>query len=72
MWTRSARGARGRRLPAMGGMRPLVIVEGHPTADPGLGLRAGRPCVQVNAVLFQRTPKPFDKDVVDAAPVAVR
>jgi len=30
----------GGRVPSMGGMRPLVVVEGDPSADIGLGLRA--------------------------------
>jgi len=54
----------------MGGVRPLAIIEIYPAADPGLGLRAGFPSVQINAFILQRPPEPFDEDIVDAAALA--
>ena len=55
----------------MGGVRPLAIVKIYPASDPGLGLRAGFPSVQINAFILQRPPEPFDEDIVDAAALAV-
>ena len=55
----------------MGGMRPVMIVEGHPAPDAGFRLRARVPCVQVNALVLQRPPKALDEDIVDAASLAV-
>ena len=57
----------GGRLSAMGGVSPLVSVEGDPPANAGLGLRAGLPGVQIDALMFQGPPKEFDEDVVEAA-----
>lgn len=61
----------GGRLPAMGGVGPLVVVEGDPPTDAILGLRAGLPSVQIDALILQGPPEAFDEDVVDAAPFAV-
>lgn len=52
----------------MGGKRPLVVVEGDPSADTGLGLRAGVPSVQVDALISQRPPQALDENVVEEAP----
>ncbi len=38
----------------MGGVRPLVVVEGDPSANAGLGLRTGLPSVQVDAHSYLR------------------
>ena len=55
----------------MGGVRPLVVVEGDPTTDGCLGLRAGLPGVQVDAFILERPPQALDEDVVEAAALAV-
>lgn len=55
----------------MGGVRPLVVVEGNPPANPGLCLRAGFPCVQIDAFILQGPPEAFDEYVVEAPPLAI-
>ena len=55
----------------MGGVRPLVVVEGDPTTDACLGLRAGLPGVQVDAFILERPPQALDEDVVKVAGFAV-
>ena len=62
----------GGRLSAMGGVGPLVVVEGDPSANAGLGLRTGLPGVKVDALILQRSPEALDEDVVEAAPLAVQ
>ena len=59
-------------LGRVGGVGPLVIVEGDPLANPGLRLRAGLPSVQIDALILQGPPEPFDEDVVEAAPLSLR
>ena len=48
-----------------------MIVEAHPVTDPLSGLEPAREGMQVDALIFQRAPQPFDEDVVEepAAPV---
>ncbi len=55
----------------MGGMGPLVVVEGDPSANAGLGLRAGLAGVQMDALILQGPPKAFDEDVVETSALAV-
>ena len=55
----------------MGGVWSPVVVEGYPVADGGLGLRSCFPRVQVDALVFQRSPQALDEDIVDAAPFAI-
>ena len=43
----------GGRSSAMGGVRPLVVVECDPATDACLGLRAGLPGVQASSMLAQ-------------------
>ena len=53
----------GGRLPAMGGVRPLVVVKGDPPPDTSLGLRADFPGVEVDALVLQGPPQAFDEEV---------
>ena len=55
----------------MGGVGPLVVVEGDPAADAGLRLRTALPGMQVDAFILYRPPEPFDKDVVQIAGFAI-
>ena len=55
----------------MGGVGPLVVVESDPAPDTGLGLRAGFPGVQIDAFVFQGSPKALDEDVVQRPGFAV-
>jgi hypothetical protein len=43
----------GGRLSAMGGVRPLVVVEGDPAPDTCLDLRSGFSSVQIDAFILQ-------------------
>lgn len=61
----------GGRLSAMGGVGPLVIVKGNPSANASLGMRVSFPSVQIDAFILPGPPKAFDEDVVDAAPFPV-
>lgn len=61
----------GGRLSAMGGMRPLVIVEGDPSAKARLGLRADLSGVQIDALILQGPPEAFNEDVVETAALAI-
>jgi hypothetical protein len=56
----------GGRLSAMGGVGPLMIVEGDPSADAIPGVRAGLPSTQIYALILQRPPETLDEDVVEA------
>ena len=60
----------GGRVSAMGGVGPLVIVEGDPAPDACLGLRSGFPGMHVDAFILQGPPEALDEDVVEAAPLA--
>ena len=42
-----------------------------PLSDICLGFRSGLPGVQVDALVFQAPPVPFDKDVVKDAPLSI-
>ena len=42
-----------------------MIVEDHPVADPLTRLPPAREGMQVNALVLQRAPQPFDEDVVE-------
>ena len=55
----------------MGGVRPLVIVEGDPFRNAGFGLRSGLPSVQIDAFVFQGTLQALDEDVVETTALAV-
>ena len=55
----------------MGGVGPLVVVEGDPASDARLGLRPGFPSVQVNTFILQRPPETLDKDVVQVSGFAI-
>lgn len=56
----------------MGGVGPLVVVEGDPPANPGLRLRAGLPSVQIDALILQGSPEAFDEDIVETPARAAR
>ena len=49
----------------------LVIVEAKPSTDAGLGLGDRRIGVEINLLVFEASPQPFDEDVVHAATLAV-
>jgi len=49
----------------MGGMGPLMVVKGDPSANTGLGLRTDLPGVQIDALIFQGSPEAPDEDVVE-------
>jgi len=54
----------GGRLSAMGGVGPLVIVEGSPSANARLRF-ARRPLKRkIDALILQRPPEAHDEDVV--------
>lgn len=53
------------------GMRPPGVVEIYPMFEPLPQLAAGFKCMQVNAVVFQGTPKTFDHDVIHPALFAI-
>ena len=55
----------------MGGVRPSVIVEVDPSTNPVPGVTSTREGVQVDALVFEGSPKPLNKDVVEEAPLAV-
>jgi hypothetical protein len=52
-------------------MRAPRIVVGNPIADTCPGLTARLKCVEINALIFQRSPQPFDENIVDPAALAV-
>lgn len=54
-----------RRLAAMRGMRAPMIVEAHPVTDPLTGFAPAPEGMQVDALILQRAPQPFDEDVVE-------
>ncbi len=47
-------------------MGPLGIIEVDPLADNPFGFEAVRQFVQVDSLVFERTPQSFDKDVIHA------
>ena len=48
----------------MGCVWAFVIVELDPLGDASPGFGAGFPSMQIDAFVFQRSPKPFHEDVV--------
>ena len=52
-------------------MGPVGVVEGHPVADDALRLEPVGQLFEVNGFLLQRSPQPFDEDVVHAATAPV-
>lgn len=52
-------------------MRPLCIVEADPVFDYSFGLKANLQFMQVDDLLFERPPQPFDEDTVQtlASPI---
>jgi hypothetical protein len=61
----------GGRLTAMGFVRALVIVEGHPAPDACGRLKSGFPSMQLHTFILQGSPKTFDQDVVEVGTFAV-
>lgn len=59
----------GRRFSAQGRVRPRAVEVGDPAADEGARLGAGLEGLEVDALVFERTPEPLDEDVVEPAPV---
>ena len=57
----------GRRLTGQGGMRVLGVVEADPLGDDPFGPEAVRQLVQIDSLVFERTPQPLDKNIVHAA-----
>lgn len=55
----------------MGGVEPLVVLEGDPALDASLGLCAGFPSAQIDAFILQRPPATFNEDVVEVSGFAV-
>ena len=54
-------------------MRPLGIGKGDPIADQASGREAVGDRVQVDRLVFERAPQPFDEDVVyERAPAVYR
>src|SRR5438477_9043792 len=59
-----------RRAVAEALMRALVIVEAEPCANAGLGLGDRRIGVEIDLLVFEAAPQPFDEDVVHVAALA--
>ncbi len=55
----------------MGGVRTPVIVDVDPSIDPISGIAPAREGVQIDALVFEGSPKPLDKDVVEKPHLAV-
>lgn len=55
----------------MNGVWAVVIIKLYPFADPGFGLPAAAPGMQINTFIFEGPPKPFDEDVVHEAAFAI-
>ena len=58
-------------LSVVGGVRPLVVLESDTTTDACLSLRVGFSGVQLDAFILHRPQQALEKDVVEAAPLAV-
>lgn len=58
-------------LAAKGGMWALAVVELDPLADTCFRFRPGLPGMQVDTLVFQRSPEPFNEDVVEEPPLAI-
>lgn len=52
-------------------MRPLGVVEANPVIDDPLGLEAVGDFMQINGLLLEGSPEPFDEDVVKVAPPSI-
>ena len=61
----------GWRSPAERRVWPLGSVEADPLADDAPGLEAVGELMQIDGLVFERTPQPLDKDVVHAPAPAV-
>ncbi len=57
-----------RRLAAMRGMRAPMVVKDNSVADPLAGLSPAREGMQIDALVFYRTPQPLDKSASLADP----
>ena len=55
----------------MGAVRASMIVEGDPRADPLACFSPAREGMQVDALVFERTPEPLDEDVVEEPTASV-
>ncbi|MBG6204685.1 hypothetical protein IWQ48_005854 [Labrenzia sp. EL_13] len=52
-------------------MRALPVIETHSLSDTDPGLRSGFPGVQVDPLVFERTPQPLDEDIVEEPSLAI-
>ena len=52
-------------------MWPLSVVKSDPAVDDAFGLEAVLQFVQVDSLLLERSPEPFDEDVVEVSPPPV-
>jgi len=59
------------RQAIMGGVWALRVVKLYPFADPGLGFRAAAPSMQVNGLIFEIAPEPFNKDIIHEPAFAI-
>ena len=50
-----------------GGVRALRVVEPDPIIDDAFCLEAVSDFVQINGLLLERPPQPFDEDVIEVA-----
>ena len=48
-----------------------MVVEAHPVANPLSGLAAAREGMQIDALVFERAPQPFDENVVEEPATAI-
>src|SRR6516165_5029876 len=65
------RPGRRRRLVAQGLVRPAVIIEAKPLTDADARLEAVGIGLQMDLLMLQAAPQPFDEDVVQPAPAAI-
>ena len=52
-------------------MRSLGVIKADPVINDPFGLEAVIDLMQVNGLLFEGTPEPFDEDVVQVATSAI-
>ena len=52
-------------------MRPLSVIEADPVVNDPFGLEAVGDFMEINGLLLQGTPEPFDEDVVEIAPAPI-
>jgi len=52
-------------------MGPLGVVKADPVANDPFGLEAVAQLVQIDRLIFERPPKPFDKDIVHVSAPAI-